>query len=128
MSVILAIHQILGEMLLPLLTVIAAIWLTVTWRPGAGVNPVARFFPVLVDIQVTLGLLYFAYGLVTGNQRYYSFPFILHPIVGILAAGVAHMGLRADGPARGLGRWAPLATLGVLLLLIVGNIMLAMTA
>jgi hypothetical protein len=38
------------------------------------------------------------------------------------------MGLRPDGPARSFGRWAPLATLGILLLLVVGNVMLAMTA
>jgi hypothetical protein len=128
MSVILTIHRILGEMILPLLIIVAAIWLTIAWKPGADVHPVARFFPVLIDIQVTLGLFFFIYGLIIGNPRYFSFPFILHPIIGILAAGVVHMGLRPDGPARSLGRWAPLATLGVLLLLVVGNIMLAMSA
>ncbi|HEX5689152.1 MAG TPA: hypothetical protein VFX76_04085 [Roseiflexaceae bacterium] len=128
MSIILTIHRILGEMILPLVIIIVAIWLTVTWKPGAAQHPAARFFPVLVDIQVTLGLLFFIYGLIIGNPRYFSFPFILHPIVGILAAGVAHMGVRPDGPARNLGRWAPLATLGVLLLLVIGNIMLAMSA
>jgi hypothetical protein len=128
MSIILTLHRILGEMILPLVIIAVAIWLTVTWKPGVGAHPAARFFPVLVDIQVTLGLLFFIYGLVIGNSRYYSFPFILHPVVGILAAGVAHMGLRPDGPARSLGRWAPLAVLGLLLLLVVGNIMLAMTA
>jgi hypothetical protein len=128
MSIVLTIHRILGEMILPILIIVVAIWLTIAWKPGAGIPSAARFFPVLVDIQVTLGLFYFIYGLVIGNPRYFSFPFILHPIVGILAAGVAHMGVRPDGPARSLGRWAPLATLGVLLLLVIGNIMLAMSA
>ena len=128
MSIILTIHRILGEMILPLVIIVVAIWLTVTWKPGAALHPAARFFPVLVDIQVTLGLLFFIYGLIIGNPRYFSFPFILHPIIGILAAGVAHMGVRPDGPARNLGRWAPLATLGVLLLLVLGNVMLAMSA
>ncbi len=59
-----------------------------------------------------------------GTAYYLSFPFILHPVIGIIAAGLAHMALGAKNPLRSLGRWAPLASLAVLLLLVLGNIML----
>ena len=126
MSVVLGIHRILGEMVLPLLIVIVAIWLAVTWKPGAPANPIARLFPALVDIQATLGLIYFIYLLVSGNTSVLSFPFILHPLIGLVAAGVAHMAVKGGGPFRGLGRWAPLASLAVLLVLVIANVALAM--
>jgi hypothetical protein len=127
MTVLFTIHQILGERVLPLLIVIAAIWLTVTWKPDAPVGTVARMFPVLVDIQVTLGIIYWLYLLIGGNARMLSFPFILHPLIGLIAAGVAHMAIKG-GPFRRLGRWAPLASLLVLLVLVIANVMLAKTA
>ncbi len=126
MSIIYTIHSIFGERLLPLLIVLAAIWLTVRWKPGQTPDLLARLFLVLVDIQVTLGIIVFVYGLFTGaGERYLAFPFLLHPIFGILAAGVAHMAVRPRGFASGLGRWAPLVSLGLLLLIVVTNIMLA---
>jgi hypothetical protein len=126
MNIIYQVHSILGERVLPILIVIAAIWLTVAWRPGAQPGVVARLFPVLVDIQVTLGLVFLVYQLVVGaGARYLSFPFLLHPILGLFSAGIAHMAVKPDGPARRLGRWAPLATLVVLLLIVIGNVMLA---
>ena len=128
MSIVLGIHRILGEMVLPLLIVITAIWLTVTWKPGAPASPIARLFPVLVDIQVTLGLIYFVYLLVAGNTRVLSFPFILHPLIGLAAAGFSHRAIKDGGPFAGLGRWAPLAALAVLLVLVIANVALAMTA
>jgi hypothetical protein len=127
MTVLFTIHQILGERVLPLLIVIAAIWFTVTWKPDAPVGTVARLFPVLVDIQVTLGIIYWLYLLIGGNARMLSFPFILHPLIGLIAAGVAHMAIKG-GPFRRLGRWAPLASLLVLLVLVIANVMLAKTA
>jgi len=127
MTVLFTIHQILGERVLPLLIVIAAIWFTVTWKPDAPVSTVARLFPVLVDIQVTLGIIYWLYLLIGGNARLLSFPFILHPLIGLIAAGVAHMAIKG-GPFRRLGRWAPLASLLVLLVLVIANVMLAKTA
>ena len=127
MTVLFTIHQILGERVLPLLIVIAAIWFTVTWKPDAPVSTVARLFPVLVDIQVTLGIIYWLYQLIGGNARMLSFPFILHPLIGLIAAGVAHMAIKG-GPFRRLGRWAPLASLLVLLVLVIANVMLAKTA
>ena len=127
MTVLFTIHQILGERVLPLLIVIAAIWFTVTWKPDAPVSTVARLFPVLVDIQVTLGIIYWLYQLIGGNARMLSFPFILHPLIGLIAAGVAHMAIKG-GPFRRLGRWAPLLSLLVLLVLVIANVMLAKTA
>src|SRR5436190_23697261 len=126
MSVLFTIHQTLGERILPLLIVLAAIWFTVTWKPDAPVSPIARLFPVLVDIQVLLGIIYWLYLLIGGNMRMLSFPFILHPLIGIIAAGVAQMAVKG-GPFRRLGRWAPLASLLVLLVLVIANIMLGKT-
>ena len=125
MDVVFTIHQIFGEQVLPILIILVAIWLVVTWKPGAAPHPAVRIFPVLVDIQVTLGLIFFVFSLINGRSVYLTFPFLLHPIIGFLAAGVAHMSVRPDGPARALGRWAPLATLGVLLVLVIANIIIA---
>lgn len=127
MDVIFTIHQIFGERVLPLLIVLAAIWFTVTWKPDAPASMIARLFPVLVDIQVTLGIIYWLYMLIIGNPRMLSFPFILHPLLGLVAAGIAHMAIKG-GPFRRLGRWAPLASLAVLLVLVIVNVMLARPA
>ena len=124
MGVIFTIHQMLGERVLPLLIVLAAIWFTVTWKPDAPATIITRLFPVLVDIQVTLGIIYWLYLLITGNPRMLSFPFILHPLLGLVAAGVAHRAAKG-GPFRRLGRWAPLAALAVLLVLVIVNVVLA---
>ena len=126
MNVVFGIHRILGEMVLPLLILIVAIWLTVTWKPNEPTSPIARLLPVLIDIQVTLGLIYYIYLLVTGNSRMLSFPFILHPLLGLVAAGFGHRALKDGGLFRGLGRWAPLASLAVLLVLVIANVALAM--
>lgn len=128
MGVVLSIHRVVGEMILPLLILIAAIWFTVTWKPNAPANPAARFFPVLVDIQAMLGLIYFLFLLVGGNTQVLSFPFILHPILGFVAAFVAHRAVKGNGLLPNLGRWSPLASLVILLAIVIGNVMLAMAA
>ena len=125
MGVVFAIHQFFGERVLPILIILVAIWLVVTWKPGAAPHPAARLFPALVGLQATLGLIFFVFSLINGRSDYLSFPFLLHPIIGILAPGVASMSIRPDGPARALGRWAPLATLGVLLAMVIANIVIA---
>jgi hypothetical protein len=125
MDVIFRIHQIFGERVLPLLIVLVAVYLTITWKPDTPPSPIARVFPPLVGIQVLLGLIYFVYLLIGGNTAVLSFPFILHPLIGFIAAGVAQMAIRAGGPFRGLGRWAPLAALLVLLVMVIANVMLA---
>lgn len=119
------IHAVIGERILPLLIVLTAIYLTIIWKPDAQSNPVARFFPVLIDIQVTLGLLYFVYLLFAGGGgRVLSFPFLLHPLIGFIAAGFGHAALKPGGPLRGLGRWSALVACLVLLVLVVINIVL----
>lgn len=131
MDIIYQIHSIFGEMILPILIVAAAIYLTVTYKPGAPLSPIARAFPILVDLQVGLGILLWIVNIVSipGGAAYYlGFPFILHPIIGIIAAGLAHMAVGARNPLRSLGRWAPLASLAVLLLLVISNVLLASQA
>jgi hypothetical protein len=114
MGIIYTIHSLFGERILPLLIVIAAIALT--WRSDLLKTPAARIFPILVDLQVTLGLLWFVFLLVQGDgARLLSWPFIIHPIIGFVSAGVAHMSVSSKGPFARLGRWAPLV--GMILLL-----------
>ena len=126
MDIIRQIHGIFGERVLPLLTVLAAIYFVVTWRPDKPRDIVARLFPMLVGLQVLLGLILAVYLLVAGGAaRVLSFPFVLHPIIGILAAGVAGMSTQPNGPLRRLGRWAPLVALALLLVMIIINVMLA---
>jgi hypothetical protein len=128
MDLIIRLHSILGEMVLPLVIVIVAIWLTVSWKPGVAGHPLAtRLFPILVDIQVLLGIIVYIFRIVQGLEGMLSFPFILHPILGILASGVAHMAVKPNGPARSLGRWAPMAVLGVLLVIVLTNVFIAMS-
>lgn len=128
MSLIFQIHSVFGEMILPVLIVLAAIYLSVTYKAGAPRSPVARIFPVLVDLQVTLGLIYWIYLLIATSgetqARYLGFPFILHPLLGFLAAGLAHMATGARNPLRSLGRWAPMASLAVLLVLVVSTVLI----
>jgi Na+-transporting NADH:ubiquinone oxidoreductase subunit NqrB len=132
MNVLFQIHSIFGERVLPLLIVLAAIFLTVTYKPDAPRSLVARIFPVLVDLQVTLGIVYWVFLLfnTTGaaQARYLGFPFILHPILGILAAGIAHMAVGPKNPLRSLGRWAPLASLAILLVIVLTTVVVGIQA
>lgn len=129
MDIVLQIHRIFGREVLSLLIVAAAIYLTVTYKPDAPKSLVARIFPVLIDIQVTLGIIVYIYILFSTSgatqAQYLGFPFILHPIIGILAAGLAHMAVGPKSPLRSLGRWAPLASLAVLLILVLSNVVIA---
>jgi hypothetical protein len=125
MGIIYTIHSLFGERVLPLLIIVVAIWLTIVWRPGQEVPRLARLFPVLVDIQVTLGIVWWIFGIVNGNPNYLAFPFLLHPLLGLLSAGVAHMAVRPRGPFASLGRWAPLAGLIVLMITVAGGIAVA---
>ena len=123
-------HAIYGREVLALIIVAAAIYLTATYKPGVAPGVVARVFPVLIDIQVGMGILYWIYLLFASPIRdyYLGFPFILHPILGILAAGLAHMAVGKNNPLRGLGRWAPMASLAVLLILVLSNVAVVMVA
>jgi hypothetical protein len=126
MDIIRQIHGIFGERVLPLLIVLAAIYFVITWRPDKPRDIVARLFPALVGLQVLLGLILAVYLLVAGGAaRVLSFPFILHPIIGLLAAGVAGVSTQPNGPLRRLGRWSPLVALALLLVMVIANVMLA---
>lgn len=121
------IHRIMGREVLGLVVVAAAIYLTVTYKAGAPRTWVARAFPVIIDLQVGLGIINWIFWLTTPlRDQYLSFPFILHPIIGFIAAGLGHMAVGKRNPVASLGRWAPLASLGVILLLIVANMLIAM--
>jgi hypothetical protein len=126
MGALLQIHGILGERVLPLLILIVGIWLAVSWRPNAPANPATRFFPILVDIQVLIGIILFVYLLVGGKTTLLGFPFILHPILGLVASFVAHRGVRGAGLLPALGRWSAAASLGILLVIVIINIVVAM--
>ena len=129
MNIIFTIHQLFGERVLPLLTLLAAIWMTVRWRPDVKPDIVARFFPMLVGLQVLLGLIYFVYRIAIGAAgNLLTFPFLLHPILGFLAAGVASRVNRQGSFASRFGRWGPLVTLVLLLVIVVANIAIAMNS
>ena len=121
MGILLTIHALFGERILPVLIIAAAIWFAVAWRRETPVPAAGRFFPILVDIQFTLGLIYFFYGASVGRP-YLQFPFLLHPLLGLLSVGVAHMAVQPRGPFTSLGRWGPLVALLVLLLSVIGGI------
>jgi hypothetical protein len=57
---------------------------------GSLARQPARLFHILVDVQVMLGLSYWIYLIVCGaGARYLAFPFLLHPIVGLLGGALA---------------------------------------
>ena len=129
MEILYKIHSIFGEMVLPVLILLAAIILTATWKADAPRSPIARFFPILIDIQATLGILWFIVLLMNGDgARLLSMPLILHPIIGLLAAGVGHMAVSPKGPFSGLGRWSALVGLAVILVMVVVNALIARAA
>ena len=126
-ALIFRIHSIFGEMILPVLIVAAALYLTITYKVDAPQTLIARLFPFLVDLQIGLGLLLWVMkllGPLSALGYYQGFPFIMHPVLGLLAMGLGHLAMDERNPVRSFRRWAPLASLGVLLLLVVGNALL----
>lgn len=118
------IHTMFGQDILSLLIVVLAIYLTMRYQNERFPrNGFTRAFPVLVDIQVALGIIYWVFLLFYSpfSSVYLGFPFILHPVLGILAAGLAHMAVSERMPLRHLGRWAPMASLGMMLILVLTN-------
>lgn len=125
MQIIYQIHNLFGERVLPVLIVVALVWLAVSWGPEVSRRHIAaRLLPILIDIHVTLGLVMFIIGTATGRVDYLQFPFLLHPMVGLATAGYGHMAVKGV-PFRRLGRWSVVASLVLLLLLILLNIVLA---
>lgn len=119
MATIFLIHRWFGGLFLPLLLLIAALWFTVTWKREQWPGRPARAFRILVDIQFLLGLSFWTYMILAGaGARYLAFPFILHPLMGLLAATVANLAVRPNTRLDRLGRWAPMASLGALLVIV----------
>jgi hypothetical protein len=123
MGTIQLIHTMFGERVLPLLILIAAIWFTVAWKSqGSALGIARRVFPILVDLQFTLGLIYWIYRATSSPGLYLGFPFILHPILGLVTVALAHMAVGTKGPFVRLGRWAPLAAFGLMLASVLAGI------
>lgn len=116
------IHSLFGEMILPILILIALIWGAVAWKAGGATGKVLRLLAVLVDIQFLLGLIWWIYGLAEGfgkNRGEGSFPFLFHPILGLLAVGCAHIAARKETKRAVVG------TSFVLLALVIAAILVA---
>lgn len=122
------IHGVFGREILSVVIIAAALYLAFTYRPNAPRNPVARIFPVLIDIQATLGLIYWLFGVFTGIAYFLSFPFILHPLLGLATAVVGHILFGSRAPFARLDRWAAPAALGIILVMVLSNVMIAIVA
>lgn len=119
MGTIIEIHRWFGGLILPLLLFAAAIWFTLTWKRESWPGRPARAFRLLVDIQFLLGLSFWIYMIAAGaGARYLAFPFVLHPMMGLAAATVANLAVRPSGQGLRLGRWSPLASFGLLLMMV----------
>ncbi|NJK80352.1 MAG: hypothetical protein HC914_10775 [Chloroflexaceae bacterium] len=137
MSFIYTFHSIFGERVLPILIVVAAVWFTVTWKedPAEQRNTLAaRVFPWLITWQFALGLIYWLYGIFALGlgSIYLGWPFILHPILGVLAVLVATRAARPrpeksllNRMLQPLGRWQPFVAMLLLFVIIAGNIVIA---
>jgi hypothetical protein len=123
-----SIHAIFGREVLAVIIVAAAIYLAFTYRPGAPRSLVTRIFPVLIDIQATLGLIYWLVSIFAGFNYFLTFPFILHPLLGLVTAVVAHILMGVRTPFARLGRWAGPSALGIILVLVLSNAMIAIMA
>ncbi len=108
-------HRIFGERVLTVLIVLGIIYLAATWKSENQRPVVGRILAVLVDIQVALGLL--LYGLQMVGGRAFPPSIFLHALLGILAAGVAHMAAKNPPFLAKMGRFSPIAGFGVSLLL-----------
>jgi hypothetical protein len=123
-------HRLFGERVLPLIILLVAAYLFITWKPGSPAGPIARIFPILVDWQFSLGLVYMIYRFVSGTApSYYLSPiFLLHPLLGLVAVVIAHRAVKPGGLFSGWGRWAPVASLALMLVIVIINIMVASNA
>ncbi len=125
---IIVFHTIFGERVLPVLIIAAAIWFTVSWKPDAGRTLPGRLFVWLIALQVVLGFVQWMYGLIVGRPHYLGFPFILHPLLGLLAVSLAPLAVyeRPGSKLSRLGRWKPLLLLALILVIVTGSIITGM--
>jgi hypothetical protein len=125
MIVVYNVHRVFGEMILPLLVLAAG--LAFVLRGGAQPTgpPAARILAVLIDIQVTLGLVWWIYSFEAGfalPRGLASPAFFLHPLLGLATAGFGHMSIGSRSPFLRKGRVGRAAAVGILLLLVVATI------
>jgi len=128
MIAILEIHKILGEMILPVLIIAAAVVAPILWSPDQGRSPWMRVLAVLIDVQVTLGLVWWIYSFDAGfalSRGLGSAAFLLHPLLGFATAGFGHVAASARSPFRKLGRRGLVVSALVVLLLAVLTILAA---
>lgn len=118
------IHRIFGEMILPILILLAAVWLVAKWQPGDGGNIAARILPVLIDIHVTFGIILYVNGAVQGNEKYLSFPFLLHPLLGLITAVYAHLAAKGK-PFGNDSRGQVALSMLVLLILVLASVFIS---
>jgi hypothetical protein len=79
----------------------------------------------MIGLQFLLGLAYWVAQLLAGAGAYYlAFPFLLHPLMGLLATVLTQIMMRPVGPFARLGRWAPLAAFGISLLLVMAAVII----
>jgi hypothetical protein len=93
----------------------AAVWAgQFQWRPAERIGLI---FTIVLDIEVALGLLVWLLSLVQGKNLALGL-LVIHPLVMLVAVGLAHMvRMRADRAATDAAR-ARLMTLGFLAALI----------
>lgn len=115
-------HRIFGERVLTVLIVLGIIYLAATWKAENERPVIGRILAVLVDIQVALGLV--LYGVLMAAGRAFPPTVFVHALLGLLAAGVAHMAAKNPPFLAKMGRFSPIAGFGVALLLMLVAVML----
>lgn len=122
MEVVFSVHRIFGERVLTVLIVLGMIYLAATWKSEDKAPAIGRILAVLVDLQVTLGLVLFGLGMINGLA--YGPQAYTHAAMGVLAAGVAHMAAKNPPFLAKLGRFSPVVGFGLSLVLILAGVML----
>lgn len=122
MDVVFTIHRMFGERVLTVLILVGMIYLAATWKADNESPAIGRILAVLVDLQVTLGLILYGMGMMQGiafpSQAY------THAAMGVLAAGVAHMAAKNPPFLAKLGRFSPVVGFGATLALMLGGVVL----
>jgi hypothetical protein len=128
MIAVFIVHRILGEMILPVLIIAAAVVAPILWNPDQPRSPWMRVLAILIDIQVTLGLIWWIYAFDAGfaiPRGLASVRFLLHPLLGFATAGFGHAAASARSPFRKLGRRGLVASALLVLFLAVLTILAA---
>lgn len=87
-----AIHTLLG-FLLVIASIFLAIWQILTWKSQLLSRKIRSALLGLLDLQVLLGIITFILHPIYGL-------FLLHPVLMIIAVGLAHVFTKENRPAR----------------------------